>query len=266
MSESEDDFMSDKFLVDTNKNPLSDSYSTRRSAQQLKSLRAGQAKQLPSLKQREIEQRRAGLATSLFDSDHAEGSNGAGTASGGGGGGGGGGGKGKAMEMMMKMGWKIGESLGRRRSPSPPTQSSKRPKADDGVKDEEEEDEAPRGGLGSSSRAKPIPRTEPIRISMWAGRKGLSARSPSPPPLPIGGRNPDALDPGKMKRLDGETENFRERQRKEFAGKEVERKELKAMGILVDFDMEKGVKVSLRKRNSEPCLEIRSSGGFGTAC
>lgn len=247
MSDSEDDFMSDKFLVEALKprSESEESYTARPSAQQLRSLRAGQAKQLPSLKQKEEEQRRAGLATSLFDSRTSDpgGSYGAGGGGGGGGGVGGGAGKVKAMEMMMKMGWKVGEGLGRKRSPTPEV-STKRVKSRSEVENGDE-DEAPRGGIGSSSRpTRPTPRTEPIRISMWAGRKGLSARSPSPPPLiNFAGRNPDALDPRKMARLEGEAESFRERQRREFGEREVERKEGRAREMLVSFDRDKGVKV-----------------------
>lgn len=236
--------MSDKFLVETSKPAVVESYSARRSAQQLKSLRAGQAKQVPTLKQREEEQRRAGLSTSLFEThDQGQGSHARE------------GGPAKAMELMMKMGWKVGEGLGKKRSPSPPL-ATKRPKPN-AEPDDEDEEGAPRGGIGSSSRAKS--RTEPIRVSMWAGRKGLSARSPSPPPLPAFGQDPDSLDPRKMARLDGEAESFRERQRRDFAGREVERKGGKARDVLVQFDRDKGVKVSRPQRLYSP-LASRGSG------
>ena len=227
MSDSEDDFMSDKFLVDA-PTPTSESYTARRSAAQLKSLRAGQAKATLSHKQREEAQRREGMATSLFEKrNEAEGS--------------GRGGGGRAVEMMLKMGWKVGEGLGRKRSISPVlSQDVKRSR--NAEKEEEREEEPPRGGIGSTSRVKELPRTEPIRVSMWAGRKGLSARSPSPPPLPQG-RNPDALDPRKMARLGEAMESFRERQRREFGDREVERKAGRAREVLVRFDGERGVKV-----------------------
>jgi hypothetical protein len=70
MSDSEDDFMSDKFLVEA---PVEKkSYTARREAQQLKSLRAGQAKNMPSLAQLEKERRNAGLSTSLFDKQEGQ--------------------------------------------------------------------------------------------------------------------------------------------------------------------------------------------------
>jgi hypothetical protein len=177
MSDSEDDFMSDKFLVDAPKASGPSTYSDRRNISTLKSMRKGQANQTLTHKQQEEKNRREGLSTSLFDTakkDEAgvEGSNG-------------GGGGTKAMEFMKKMGWSVGEGLGRKRSASPPP--AKRQKQGGGIgatavgaEEEEEEDEAPRGGLGSNSRT----RVEPLRISLWSGRKGLSARDPSPPPLP----------------------------------------------------------------------------------
>ena len=239
MSDSDDDFMSDKFLVEAPTAPIK-SYSERRNLQTLKSTRAGQTKNLPTLAQLEKERRYAGLNTSLFDqsatSRNGNGSNGGSV----GPEGSGSGGANKATEMMMKMGWKKGEGLGKKRSPSPSAAATtKRSRVD-----LDDEGEAPRGGIGSASKSQT--RIEPIRISMWSGRKGLSARDPSPPPLPTtSGRNVDMLDPKKLQRLEGETESFRDFQRRQFGEKEVERKEYKARELLVQFDQEQGVKVSL---------------------
>jgi hypothetical protein len=218
-SDSEDDFMSDKFLTATSTAREPQTYTTKRSAQQLKSLRAGQAKSAIPLKQLEEERRREGLSKSLFDAGSS------------------GNGGGAALGMMMKMGWKVGEGLGKQRSPSPPRAM---PSA------EEDEAEPRRGGIGSGSASSSKARIEPLRVSMWSKRKGLAARSPSPPPLPTNtsGRNVDALDPRKLERLGRETEDFRTRQRREFKEKEVERKEWKARDILIKLDDEKGIKVS----------------------
>ena len=237
--------MSDKFLVDIPTTSTS-TYTQKRSAQHLKSLRAGQAKNLPSTKELEEQRRREGLNTSLF-AQHASASRSVGSGlrrtqqddeedeedddppkagpSGRG--------PAAAMGMMMKMGWKMGEGLGRQRSPSPDT-SSKRARQDG-------TDEG-KSGVGKSN-GQSRGRAEPIRISLWAGRKGLTARSPSPPPLPSK-NNPDVLDGRKMERLGRETDDFRERQRRDYKDKEVERKEFKARELLAGFDQEKGVKVS----------------------
>lgn len=158
MSDSEDDFMSDKFLVEA---PAAQkSYSARRDASLLKGQRAGQAKNLLSTKAREEQQRREGLNTSLFEKpDHQQ-------ASGSGGG--------KAMAMMMKMGWKVGEGLGKQDKEAETASAStskRKAEVEDGG---DEGEEGPRGGIGSSSRK--APRTEPIRISMWSGRGDLMSQ------------------------------------------------------------------------------------------
>ena len=229
MSDSEDDFMSDKFLVEAPPKASTSTYSQRRSAQQLKGLRSVQSNNKLSVKQLEEQRRREGLSTSLFDrapeptSGVESPKNGESSKLAAGGGP-------KAMEMMMKMGWKVGQGLGRKRSSSP----------EDSVKRTKTE--------SSAEGTRPAGRTEPIRVSLWAGRKGLSARSPSPPPLPTH-RNPDALDPRKMARLTSETEDFRERQRRVFGEKEIERKEERAREMLIQFDREKGIKVGLKLRH-----------------
>ena len=219
MSDSEDDFMSDKFLVEA---PAAEkSYKAKRDASLLKGQRAGLAKNLQPAKVREEQQRREGLNTSLFekkDNQEASGSGG-----------------GKAMAMMMKMGWKVGEGLGKKDMDELPTKRKVEDAGDDG-------DEAPRGGIGSSSRK--APRTEPIRVSLWSGRKGLTARDPTPPPIPTSNRNPDLLDENKMAKLGQKTDQFRERQKKTFAERDEERKEYKARELLVSYDAEAGVKVS----------------------
>lgn len=216
MSDSEeDDFMSDKFLVDTPKQPPA-TYSARRNISTLQSLRKGQANQQKTHKQLEEERRREGLSTNILEAGSSNGGN-------------------KALQFMQKMGWKPGEGLGRQRSESPPP--AKRQRQDD---IQEEEEDAPRGGLGSKSRG----RVEPLRISLWSGRKGISARSPSPPPLPSR-RDPDSLDPRKLANLGRATEDFRTRQRREFEEREVEKKEWKARELLMKFDEEQGVKVSV---------------------
>ncbi|EIW72125.1 hypothetical protein TREMEDRAFT_25391, partial [Tremella mesenterica DSM 1558] len=245
-SDSEDDFMSDKYLVEVPPGPKS--YSSQRQAQTLKSMRKGQSKNQVPLRQLEAERRSEGLNTSLFDrlsspastsqiAKDVEKNKSIGT------------GGNKAMEMMMKMGWSVGESLGKKRSPSPSSSNTKRVKLEAQQGDgnvSETEDGVLRGGIGSSSRLVGMKeskhRVEPIRISMWAGRKGLTARELTPPPLPTSGRDIDALHPEKLQRLGERTEDFRERQKRGYAEKETEKKAEKAREKLVEFDKEVGVK------------------------
>lgn len=253
MSDSEDDFMSDKFLVDAPPaEPLN--YSARRAKESLKSQRSGQAKNQLKLKDLEEKRRKEGLETSLFErfGDDRGNSKDKETAEEAGKGGN------KAIEMMMKMGWKVGQGLGRERPPSPPSRPASSPRGGIGSKrlrlDDEHESEDEKNGQGHQGglkeerereRESTHPRIEPIPISLWTRRKGLAARSPSPPPLPLNtaNRNPDALDNAKMEQLGRATEGFRDRQRVEWAEKERERKGKKAREFLVEMDREKGFNV-----------------------
>lgn len=255
MSDSEDDFMSDKFLVDAPPpEPLN--YSARRAKESLKSQRLGQAKNQLKLKDLEEQRRKEGLETSLFErfGDDRGNSKDKETAEEAGKGGN------RAIEMMMKMGWKVGQGLGKKRSPAPPSRpssssrgwiGSKRLRLDDEHEsDDEKNGQGHQGGLKDErerERESTGPRTEPIRISLWTRRKGLSARSPSPPPLPLNtaNRNPDVLDNAKMEQLGRATEGFRDRQRVEWAEKERERKGKKARELLVEMDREKGFNVCI---------------------
>ncbi|TXT15802.1 hypothetical protein VHUM_00305 [Vanrija humicola] len=213
MSDSEDDFMSDKFLVEAP--TTSKTYTQRRSAAALKAERKVRADNAAPRRQVEAERRHAGLNTSLFDAP-AEGS---------------GSGQAKAVGLMMKMGWKVGEGLGRRRSASPEGPEGSRGAAGGGGA---YDDDAPRGGIAA--------RAEPIRISMWAGRKGLSARSPSPPPLDPRRNNPDYLPPERHAALAADGEVFRGRRGEDAAAKKAERDAGKARALLQELDEAKGVK------------------------
>ncbi|TYJ58984.1 hypothetical protein B9479_000423 [Cryptococcus floricola] len=238
MSDSEEDFMSDKFLLNlpppSSSSSTSNTYTARREQAALKGNRSGLAKN--QLKARDLEEvrRREGMGRSLFereDEDEAEGGESESQ----------GGKKGnKAMEMMMKMGWKVGEGLGKKRSPSPPPPShASSARAGLGAKRFKPGDE-----LEDTPPPKPQPITEPIRVSLWARRKGLSAREPSPPPLPLNpsGRNPDALGKEQMERLAKEADGFRARQGHEWGERDKERKGRKCRDLLVGYDKEKGVK------------------------
>jgi hypothetical protein len=208
MSDSEDDFMSDKFLVEA---PVETTYSSRRRRAAASGAAKARANETLPLREREAAARREGLNRSLFEEPKKES------------------GQAKAMDLMKKMGWSVGEGLGRRRSASP-----ERPAASERA---DREHEAPRGigarGLGSG-------RAEPVRISMWAGRRGLAARSPSPPPPPKRGE----ISAARQRELDEEAGSFRGRRGAEAEARDIERKEEKARQLLVELDEAKGVKVS----------------------
>ncbi|EJT45576.1 hypothetical protein A1Q1_06022 [Trichosporon asahii var. asahii CBS 2479] len=227
MSDSEDDFMSDKFLVDA-PSASEQTYSARRAAAQRKSaakVAAHTAQQRP-LREIEAERRKAGLARNLLaDSDDEDEDEGEGrgklaakpkrTE-----------GQSKAMGLMKAMGWTPGEALGRRRSASPPSKSRATEPSDPTNASSSSSGHA---GIGARGRE----RAEPIRISMWAGRRGLAARTPSPPPLHKKESN--------LESLAADVERFRGRRGAEEEQRANERKAHKARELLVEFDTEKGV-------------------------
>ena len=271
-SESEDDFMSDKFLVETAPaKKTQQTYLDRRRAAQKKHLES----QPKSLKLREEEKRRHGLETSLFagvkDDANAVGSgeSSAGPAAGS-----------KAMNMMMKMGWKVGEGLGKKGDdPSEPTDPRTGGKEKALLDVEVDEDEAGvpagRAGIGmarkrrrSTESAEPDApstvkqRVEPLRVSMWSGefrqiriilieppftpllpwhsgKSGLGARKRSPSPILA----PGELHPEKLAQLESTTEDFRKRQSGVNEAKKIEGREWAARKVMVELDEANGVKV-----------------------
>lgn len=145
--------MSDKFLVEAPS--ASETYSSRRKRQEAASAaRAGANEKLP-LREREAQRRREGLNKSLFDEGDSDGAGKPKEQ-----------GQAKAMDLMMKMGWKVGEGLGRRRSASPEKRGGSSGRADRELSPPTGEEG--RGGIGSSRGWEPK-RAEPVRISMWAG-------------------------------------------------------------------------------------------------
>lgn len=246
--------MSDKFLVEAA--PSTETYSSKRKRQEAQSAaRAKENEKLP-LREREAQRRHEGLNRSLFEDDDGERVAKPKEQ-----------GQAKAMGLMMKMGWKVGEGLGRRRSASP----GKDKPEPSGRADREREEDALRGGIGArpavgaSLSTAGIGRTarsraEPVRISMWAGtlalrlaimltagRKGLAARSPSPPPL-----NKKELSDERLRELGNKASHFRGRWGAENSAKDIERKAEKARNLLIEYDAEKGVKVSFQVQQTAP--------------
>lgn len=182
-SESEDDFMSDKFLVEsTPAKKTQQTYLDRRRAAQKKHLES----QPKSLKLREEEKRRKGLETSLFagvqDGTNVVGSGESSTGPVAGS---------KAMSMMMKMGWKVGEGLGKKGDDTseptdPRTGGGEKPVVDAEPDDEEAGTPFGRAGIGMARKRRRSTeslepdapstskqRVEPLRVSMWAGTFGI---------------------------------------------------------------------------------------------
>lgn len=168
MSEDEDDYLSDKFLLDTTATSSSQpkTYLQRRKeAERISALRNAQNRR-KSRKELEQESREEGLSKSLFErakEDEASGS-----------------GQNKALAMMMKMGFKPGQTLGRTdededaeviASNAPPEPTSESPEVHLGKRKASE-------ALGDDQSSNPPSNSKhiavPIPINEWAGKSLLS--------------------------------------------------------------------------------------------
>lgn len=173
MSSDEDDYLSNKFLLDeetSSSKPTT--YSQLRKAAQKKAQSKNEQNRIKSRRQREIESREEGLSKSLFERAKEEEE--AGKSSGN-----------KALSIMMKMGFKPGQALGNNDplvidlpNASPDSPPKKIAKGETGF---------------TSNRPQTLPdtnihtkhKTEPLPLNEWEGRKGIGlgkrARSPSAP-------------------------------------------------------------------------------------
>jgi len=99
MAEDEDDYLSDKFLVESASLSQPKTYAQRRKEAQKQAQIKNEENRLKSRRQREQESREEGLSKSLFERAKEEEESGISTSN-------------KALSMMMKMGFKPGQSLG----------------------------------------------------------------------------------------------------------------------------------------------------------
>lgn len=145
MSDEDDDYLSDKFLVGTSAPaaPVKTYSQIRKDAQRQAKLKE-EENRLKSRRQLELESRAEGLSKSLFTRAKEDDESGLGSGN-------------KALSIMMKMGFKPGQSLGQ-------------------VDVEQPKSELPRDPEPSSQPAIPIPqhKTEPIPLNEWEGMPRLN--------------------------------------------------------------------------------------------
>ncbi|KAI0370278.1 hypothetical protein BV20DRAFT_995525 [Pilatotrama ljubarskyi] len=200
MSDEEDDYLSDKFLIDAASSGASSSsapktYAERRKEAQKRAALKNEQNRTKSRREREREAREEALGRSLFERAQEEARES--------------GQQNKALAMMMKMGFKPGQALGREED---------RGRA--GTVPEEKEAEPSRAGIGAKRKRdeddvgeKPQTRHRkvPLGINEWEGKKGIGLvrRAPSP-------TAPERL--AKMARMAEERDHlsFRDRARQEY--------------------------------------------------
>jgi hypothetical protein len=257
MSDDEDDYLSDKFLLLGDASSSNPSSSRPKTYSELRkdALRASEAKQAVARKRSQREIVEEGLNTSLFEKAKEQEAAGLG--------------KNKALGMMMRMGFKPGQSLGRTTSPGAAVSDREAPVVTDGMTNaasvaNDPTDTDRSASHDSSQSSSKQQRTEPIAINLWEGMlllvygQSLSCF----PPYPATGRsgigqkrphsskaNPYA--PAKKARTSEseakENESagaFRERTRREYEEKRAEARLIAATRTCVSLDEEsKGLNV-----------------------
>ena len=148
MSDEEDDYLSDKFLVEsTSSTSSSKTYTERRKETLRLSAIKNEQNRRKSRRQLEQESREEGLSKSLFERAKDEAQEG-------------GGGPSKALAMMMKMGFQPGQSLGQS---DPPVERSQSPSHDQSTSAEDKEENEVKATATSQHRVVPLPLNE------WTG-------------------------------------------------------------------------------------------------
>ncbi|KAG8743596.1 hypothetical protein FRC12_015017 [Ceratobasidium sp. 428] len=242
MSDEEEDYLSDKFLASLEApKPTTGnaSYSERRRIAQRESDRKRLEGRIKSRREIEEEARREGLSRNLFEKEmekaaENETKGGEGQESSGGGSG-----ASKAMAMMLKMGFKPGETLGRKDEPV----------------------QAPHEKLSESSEPKPVETAEtgekvksghlaePLPLAMWAGRKGLGLgkRAMSPP---LGGSSKAAKMSAEEDAAEkSRNESYRSRARGDYEEKRDEGRLRAALRTCATLDEAHGVKFNVLQLN-----------------
>ncbi|KAN0139967.1 protein of unknown function (DUF4187) domain containing protein [Lactarius tabidus] len=213
----DDDYLSDKFLLNTAEPQKPKTYSEKRKEALFKSRLKSDQNRIKSRRQLEIESREDGLSKSLFEraeDDKASGS------------------ENKALSMMMKMGFKPGQALGLpahvdEDSTDRPSSSSTSPPPDPtrGIS-------PPQEGSTTQSEKQLV---NPLPLNEWSGKKGigLGKRAPSPTEL-------ERLAKAARVAEETEKESFRDRTRREFEHRRAEARLAPAQQTCASLDERAG--------------------------
>jgi hypothetical protein len=154
MADDEDDYLSDKFLIESAPSQPK-TYAERRKQAQKQAQLKNEANRLKSRRERELESREEGLSKSLFERAKEEEASGINTGN-------------KALSMMMKMGFRPGQALGKQEDDRPLTIT---PELNHDHLDEQLETTADisEPGLSGTSQSVSKHKTEPLPINEWMG-------------------------------------------------------------------------------------------------
>ncbi len=185
MSDDEDDYLSDKFLLEPSPSATSvpKTYSQRRRDAARVSALKSERNRHKSRKQLESEAREEGLSKSLFERAKEEEASGQ---------------QNKALAMMMKMGFKPGQSLGQREDddlpPAPPSQpptsipSARSPTSEPETSVVEQEENSAADTVRDAKPSMAKHRIVPLPLNEWAGMFFLSFPTPRGGMIPLTGR------------------------------------------------------------------------------
>ncbi|KAF5393758.1 hypothetical protein D9757_000188 [Collybiopsis confluens] len=194
MSDEEEDYLSNRFLLDSERAGASGkTYSQLRKDAVKRALIKNEQNRVKSRRERELEAREEGLGKSLFERAKEADEKGSGSGN-------------KGLAMMLKMGFKPGESLGQ------PEDPSKSERSLSSLTDHASENRE------SQSKSKMAHRTEPLPLNEWFGKEG------------IGSSRKRTISPSAAERVakmakmadDSAKEDFRDRSKREYEERRAE--------------------------------------------
>ena len=238
MSDDEDDYLSDKFIVEAASTSAPKTYAERRKEAQRIAERRNAENRKKSRRQLEEEAREEGLSKSLIQRAQEEEAEGQGQ-------------KNKALAMMLKMGFKPGQSLGKAEEDEAEAQTPDAPSSSATPEAVSRETSQP--------PAKPSHRIAPLPLNEWKGAFYRIARVCTPL-IPVRfvtgkqgiGLGKRAASPNAAERLakmakmaeSRQHEDFRDRARQEYAERRAEGRLVPAQRTCMTLDEKAGREVS----------------------
>ncbi|KDQ64747.1 hypothetical protein JAAARDRAFT_75262 [Jaapia argillacea MUCL 33604] len=227
MADDEDDYLSDKFLLQASNSSSSSgthTYAEKRKAAQRRAHQRHEQNKLKSRRELELESREAGLSKSLFERAKEEESTlGKGN---------------KALAMMMKMGFKPGQALGQTHDAEPIASSSEASRSHTPVASEDKDRVSKsHPAEPDDARGRVQHRTTPLPLNEWAGKKGIGLGKRS--------LSQSIVDrAAKMAKMAEETnhDTFRNRAREDFLERQAEGRLAAAQRTCVSLDEKAGKK------------------------